>query len=110
MATPESKVKERVKRLLDKFGAYYFMPATAGYGRSGVPDIVGCWNGQFFAVECKAGNGKVTALQQRELDRIHLAHGKAFLVRDEDVDALNKYLTSDLGEDSANRRQSKTAD
>lgn len=110
MATPESKVKERVKRLLDKFGAYYFMPATAGYGRSGVPDIVGCLNGRFFAVECKAGNGKVTALQQREIERIRAVYGKAFLVRDDDMELLNIWLTSSLGEDSANRRQSKTAD
>lgn len=39
--TPEGKVKKRVKEILDAMDAYYFMPTTAGYGRSGVPDIVG---------------------------------------------------------------------
>ena len=29
--TPESKVKKRVKEVLDELGAYYFMPATGGY-------------------------------------------------------------------------------
>jgi hypothetical protein len=40
--TPEKKVKQKVAKLLKEAGAYYFFPATGGYGRSGVPDIVGC--------------------------------------------------------------------
>jgi hypothetical protein len=35
--TPEGKVKARLKAMLDKLGIYYFMPATGGYGRSGIP-------------------------------------------------------------------------
>jgi Holliday junction resolvase len=108
MATPESKVKERVKRLLDKFAAYHFSPATGGYGRSGIPDIVGCYRGHFFAVECKAGNNKPTALQERELQRIRDAGGFAFLVNEENLEALEQCLTSIQGEECG--RQSKTAD
>ena len=43
--TPEAKVKRVVTKQLKEMGAYYFFPATGGYGRSGVPDIVGCWEG-----------------------------------------------------------------
>lgn len=99
MATPESKVKERVKKLLDKHGAYYFPPATGGYGRSGIPDIVGCYRGCFFAIECKAGANKPTALQERELQRIRKAGGFAFVVNEENLDALEQYLTSYKGEE-----------
>ncbi len=42
MTTPEKKVKDKVKKMLVEVGAYYFMPATGGYGRSGVPDLVAC--------------------------------------------------------------------
>ena len=49
--TPEAKVKSLVTRQLKELGAYYFYPATGGFGRSGVPDIVGCFNGLFFAIE-----------------------------------------------------------
>jgi len=53
--TPEAKVKKQVTRQLDAMGAYYFYPITGGYGKSGVPDIVGCYKGLFFGIECKAG-------------------------------------------------------
>jgi Holliday junction resolvase len=54
MLTPEGRVKKQLRAVLDELGVYYFMPATGGYGRSGVPDIVGCARHQFFAIECKA--------------------------------------------------------
>ena len=53
--TPGAKVKSLVTRQLKELGAYYFYPATGGFGRSGVPDIVGCFHGLFFGIECKAG-------------------------------------------------------
>ena len=95
--TPEGKVKERAKRILESIGAYYFMPATGGYGRSGIPDIVGCLNGIFFAIECKANGGRPTALQLREIDRINVAGGFAIVV-DEDNVSLLESLSKLLGE------------
>jgi hypothetical protein len=80
--TPEGKVKAKVRRLLDAANVYYFMPATGGYGRSGVPDIVGCCNGKFFAIECKAGKGVTTALQDNELRKIKEAGGIALVINE----------------------------
>ena len=57
--TPEKKVKEKVTSVLKSIGAYYFYPVSGGYGRSGVPDIIGCYQGKFFGIECKAGAGKL---------------------------------------------------
>ena len=48
-ATPEKRVKDKVVAILKQEGAYYFFPATHGYGRSGVPDIVACVSGLFLA-------------------------------------------------------------
>lgn len=90
--TPEAKVKARVKKILDEMGAYYFMPATGGYGRSGVPDIVGCINGHFLGIECKAGKGKPTELQLRELQKISDADGFATIVNEDSVDTLPELL------------------
>jgi hypothetical protein len=67
MATPESKVKAKVKAMLAKHRAYFFMPATHGYGSSGVPDIVVCMHGRFIGIECKANGGEPTALQMKNL-------------------------------------------
>lgn len=82
--TPEAKTKERIKRMLVSHGVYYFMPATHGYGRSGVPDFVVCANGRFLAIEAKAGRGKTTALQEREMTHIRAAGGRTLVVYDTD--------------------------
>ena len=57
--TPEAKVKKVVVKHLKSMGAYYFYPVTGGWGFSGVPDIVGCYKGKFFGIECKAGVGAI---------------------------------------------------
>lgn len=90
--TPEAKVKAQVRRHLVELGAYYFSPVTGGYGGSGVPDIVGCYNGKFFAIECKAGRGKTTALQDRNIALIHTAGGKAIVVNEENIDMVPTWV------------------
>ena len=83
--TPEAKVKKKVTDQLKKLGAYYFYPVTGGYGRSGVPDIVGCYRGNFFAFECKAGKNKPTALQDKNLSDINVAGGIACVVNEDNM-------------------------
>ena len=91
--TPEAKVKAKVKKLLDELRIYYFFPATHGYGRSGVPDIIGCFMGLFVAIECKAGKGQLTALQEREIERIIEAGGFTFVAREDNINELKEKLT-----------------
>ena len=88
MATPESKVKKQVKEILKNLGAYYVMPVTSGYGNSGAPDFLVCYQGKFIGIECKAGKGRLTALQQRNLDQIDLAGGWSFVINEENVEQL----------------------
>ena len=83
--TPEKKVKQTLVKELNKIGAYHFYPATGGYGRSGIPDVVGCYHGWFFAFECKAGKNKATALQLREIEAIHKADGFAMIVNEGNI-------------------------
>jgi len=92
MTTPESKVKKAVSKILDAHGIYYFYPSTHGYGRSGIPDIIACKNSIFIAIECKAGNGKTTALQDREIKRIKQSGGITFLINETNIDQLTEYL------------------
>lgn len=92
MATPEAKVKTAVIKILKANNVYYFFPATHGYGRSGVPDIVSCVRGRFVAIECKAGNNKPTALQERELDNIRRARGIAVVINENNINLLETIL------------------
>ena len=92
MSTPESKVKARVKALLEAERVYFFFPAANGYGHAGIPDIIACKNGHFFGIECKAGKGKTTALQDRELERIGAAGGTPLIIREDNLHELKEAL------------------
>lgn len=90
--TPERKVKNAVEKLLSALGAYYFYPVTGGYGGSGQPDIVGCFEGRFFGIECKAKGNRPTALQLHRLRVIRKAGGVALLANEETLERLPDYL------------------
>jgi Holliday junction resolvase len=96
--TPEGKVKKKVGELLKQYGVYFFFPAMGSFGRAGVPDIVGCYRGTFLAIECKAGNGKTTPLQEREIDNIRKAKGMAFVINENNMDLLETYLQENADE------------
>ena len=86
--TPEAKVKKVVTKQLKELGAYYFYPATGGYGKSGVPDIVGCYKGFFFGFECKAGKNVATPLQEKNLAEIKAADGLSLIVNEENMHSV----------------------
>jgi Holliday junction resolvase len=91
--TPEGKIKAKIKKVLESVpGCYFFMPPANGYGRAGIPDFVGCLNGRFFAIEAKAGKGKTTALQDREIAQIKSCGGFAIVVNEVNVDELKTML------------------
>jgi Holliday junction resolvase len=92
--TPEGKVKAKVVKILRDEDAYYFFPATHGYGRSGVPDIVCCVAGKFLAIECKAGGNKPTALQVREIETIRQAGGVAVVANEANWDEIRELIRS----------------
>ena len=87
-ATPEAKVKKRVREILDLLGAYHFNPIAGQFGRAGVPDIVGCINGRFFGIEVKAGKGKTTVLQEQQLQAIRDAGGIALVINETNLDDM----------------------
>lgn len=97
MLTPERKVKDRVKRVLAGCGAYYFMPATHGYGSSGVPDLVVCLNGLFIGIECKANGNKPTVLQLKNLNDVTIAGGVAIVVDETGVERFEDVLKAAKG-------------
>jgi Holliday junction resolvase len=91
-STPEKKVKDQVVKILKAHGAYYFFPATGGFGRSGVPDIVCCYKGYFIGIECKAGKNTTTALQDKELSAIQTAGGLANVVNERCIAEVGELL------------------
>lgn len=90
--TPEAKVKKKVVNVLKTYRAYYFYPVTGGFGRSGIPDIVACYFGQFIGIECKAGNNKPTALQTAELEKIKTAGGLSLVINEDNIEEVDTVL------------------
>jgi hypothetical protein len=90
--TPEKKVKDMCIEILKDFRAYYFFPVMGGYGRSGIPDIIVCYRGQFIAIECKAGFNKTTPLQDKELAAISTAGGITLVIREDTIELLQQEL------------------
>jgi hypothetical protein len=93
MATPESKVKEKVKKLLDSYtDIYWFMPVPMLYQARSV-DFLVCYAGRFIAIETKAAGKKLSAYQKLTFAKIEAAGGLTFVVStDVELEALKVTL------------------
>lgn len=90
MKTAESFEKDDICKHLKKIGAWFFRPYMAGFGKSGVADIIACVPititqemvgkkfGAFVAVEVKRDGKTLTKLQAHRIDEIHACEGYAF--------------------------------
>ena len=54
------------------------------YGTAGIPDIIACVKGKFYAFEVKTKIGKTTALQDATIRKILSAGGTSMVVRSVD--------------------------
>jgi len=81
---------------MTKMGMYHFPAFSGGYGRSGVPDDIGCHIGVFIAVEYKAKGRKPTALQLKNMDDIRKCGGVALLVDETNVHQLEELINNEI--------------
>ena len=75
----ERDVKNLLKRVLNHFDIFYFMPAANGFGRAGVSDFILVNNGCCVAIETKFGRNTPTA-QQLKFGQDMLVHGAPYAV------------------------------
>lgn len=88
----EAGVKDAIKKVLDAWGAWYYMPVQTGYGQHGIPDIIACYRGFFIAIEAKFGNNKPSAWQERQLAGIKKSEGVAMVVNEKNLEAVPRVL------------------
>lgn len=97
MTTPEGKVKDAIKKVLKKHGAYYHMPVQNGMGEPTL-DFVGCLSGWFIGIEAKTIGKKPTLRQEITIARMRAAGGNVFVVDGPEslavLDATLYYLQS----------------
>jgi hypothetical protein len=102
--TPEGRVKDAIKKELKSRGfapaggssdlafptGWYYMPVSNGMGSHGIPDFVGCWEGDFFSIEAKAPGGEPTPMQLRRHEEIRKAGGIILVI--DNVEDLRKWF------------------
>ncbi len=92
MATPESKVKEKLKKVLKRHGVYWHCPVQNGMGAPTL-DFIACCNGHYVAIETKAPGLHPTARQQVTMADIQMSGGFVFVVsNDEELNRLEAFL------------------
>jgi hypothetical protein len=84
MATPEGRVKSKIKQLLDprKPNIYYDMPVPSGYGKSTL-DFIGWYYGEAFAIEAKREKKTPTDRQEGTREDMEKAGAKVFVIAGE---------------------------
>ena len=83
----ENKIKDFLKSL-DK--CWYFKHWAGAYSKVGVPDILCCINGKFVAIEVKSESGKLSTLQQLNIERINEAGGYALVLYPKDFESFKR--------------------
>lgn len=84
MATPESIVKNKVKKVLKEAEAYQFWPVQMGYGAATI-DCIGCHEGRFFGIETKAPGKHPTARQRLTIESQQEAGAMVFVIGEAEV-------------------------
>jgi len=92
LMTPEGRIKELIKRVLEKHKAYVFMPVPTGFQSRSV-DYFACVKGRFIAIEAKAPGKVPTSRQDYVLGLIKDAGGLTFVCDSKaSVDKLDEAL------------------
>ena len=89
----EKDFQLKVEKFLTDKGIYFVKYWGGGnFTRSGVPDLLCCINGRFVGVELKADNGKVSELQQYNIDKIIQSGGVALVLRPDEFEEFKSMV------------------
>jgi Holliday junction resolvase len=80
----EQKLQNKIINYLKSENIYHFKVISAN--KAGIPDIIACVDGKFFAIEVKTEVGVVSKLQHYNIKLILRSNGYAVIARSlEDV-------------------------
>ena len=85
------------KKIIDYLQERCYVVKAVVANRGGVPDLLCCVGGKFVAFEVKSGTGKVTPLQERNLEMIKQNGGLAYVVKSlDEVKSIVACITKGL--------------
>jgi Holliday junction resolvase len=98
---PETRLQKKIADRLRDRGAWVGKIHGNIYS-AGIPDLLGCYRGRFFALEVKTPENKkgATELQEAQLRRIREAGGLGYVIRSVDaadslIDKIDKQEAED---------------
>lgn len=77
----EKSFENKIKKYLDKQGAWYVKFFANAYTKKGVPDILACVDGMFYGIEVKAEGGKPSEIQKYNIQKINESGGVAIILK-----------------------------
>lgn len=99
--TPESKVKAKVRQILEVNNWWHYVAVAGPFTVHGIPDIMCCKNGQLLGVEVKApGKRKNTTANQDRVMREMDAAGAWTIVVDDPQQLIDFLKEKENGESS----------
>ena len=121
--TPEGKVKAEVRKYLVSIGCrpaggkmpeggvsgWFYFPVQNGIGVVGIPDIVGCYKGRFFAIETKAPGKKKNLSKNQSLRIQEIKDAQGVVIVADGVDDVRKCFQEPFGVLHETRVESTTA-
>lgn len=75
MTQPEARIGKKIREFLESEGAYVFKIHGSPTMRAGLPDLIVCFDGNFWGIEVKQPGKKPTAIQLHEHEKIKKAGG-----------------------------------
>lgn len=103
MRLSETNLKKDVIDFLRKEYPQAWFYKSADRFTSGIPDLILCINGMFYAIELKVGRNDPTKIQEYVLNKIQSAGGRAVVCRS--VDEVKEFLKEGGAQDDQDRRQ-----
>ena len=89
----EKDFQLKVEKFLTDKGIYWVKYWGGGhFTRSGVPDLLCCIGGRFVGVELKTDDGKVSELQQYNIDKIIQSGGVALVLRPDEFEEFKSMV------------------
>lgn len=98
MPLSETKLKNKVIQFVRKHYPEAWMYKAADRFTSGIPDLLICWKGGFYAIELKVGFNKATPIQEYVMREIRRAGGRVSVCRS--VEDVKRFFEKGGGSDA----------
>ncbi|UJQ86208.1 holliday junction resolvase [Gordonia phage GiKK] len=79
MSQPEARLARAIRLELTSRGVFVFKVHGSSMMMAGLPDLIGCANGRFIAIECKMPGNKASRIQELIHSKIEAAGGRVIV-------------------------------